>query len=472
MGIHVSDPKSLLPKGRAWAVLIVLGAAACIYACVDEAGTLTYEDPPSPSELPADIAVKWADMTWYQLRFSAFNTPTYASRSLGYLGLTMYESIVTGSDQHRSLSGQLNGLTLPSAEAGAAYHWTLSLNAGQRKLLKLLYPVPGNSHIFIHERIDSLYDAIFEAESMRIDPAVVKRSVQFGESIAEVIYNWSVSDGGDKGYQRNFDNTMTFPFGDSYWVPPIRGQTVSLFPLHHKWGSNRTFIAANGQLPVPPILPFSTDPSSEYYKKYNAVYENDPTLTQEEMEIAAWWADDPTETASPPGHSYYLATLAVKNAHVDMVTAAEAHARVGMAVADAFINCWKAKYTYYNERPSSYIKKYIDPEFVQFWPEPPFPAFPSGHSIQAASAAEVLTDVFGESFSFTDDVYEGHRRYDDIRFFGLKFPARSYTSFWQAANECAYSRFLGGIHTQQDNDTGIQEGKKIGANVNALNWRK
>jgi hypothetical protein len=151
--------------------------------------------------------------------------------------------------------------------------------------------------------------------------------------------------------------------------------------------------------------------------------------------------------------------------------AAEAYARTGMAVADAFVQCWKSKYTYHNERPSSYVKAFIDPLWVQFWPEPPFPAFPSGHSIQSAAAATVQTDIFGNNFSFTDSSHAGFRRYDDVRFLDLRYPPRSFTSFMQAANECAYSRFLGGIHTQQDNDQGAVQGVIVGQHVNALHWK-
>ena len=141
-----------------------------------------------------------------------------------------------------------------------------------------------------------------------------------------------------------------------------------------------------------------------------------------------------------------------------------------MAIADAFINCWKTKVTYFNERPSSYVRSYIDPDWIQFWPEPPFPAFPSGHSYQAGASAAVLTAIFGEPFSFTDDSHTGHRRYDDARFLDLIYPSRSFKSFWEAADECAYSRFLGGIHTQQDNETGLQQGTLIGENINNLDW--
>jgi hypothetical protein len=457
---------SLRTTGRLL-VLFILAVTSC-----NDDDARIYQAPPDIAEESADVGLKWADMTLYTLRFSAFNTPTYASRSLGYMGLSMYESIVPGDPNHRSMSGQLSGLILPSAETGKTYHWILSMNAAQDLVIKLLYPVPANSHRFIHERIDSLSNAVFTEYSKDIDPEIIKRSVEFGEAIAQTIYDWSVTDGGDKGYTRNFDPSFPVPTGDSYWIAPARGQTISPFPLHPRWGGNRTFVSANNAIPVPAIIPFSTDPGSDYYKQYKAVYDKDKTLTHEEKEIAAWWADDPTETFSPPGHSYYLATIAVKNSEASIVKASEAFARVGMAVADAFIHCWKIKYTYFNERPSSFVKKYIDATWVQFWPEPPFPAFPSGHSIHSAAAAAVLTDLFGEPFAFTDHSHEGHRRYDDQRFLDLTYPARSFNSFWDAANESAYSRFLGAIHTQQDNDVAQAEGRKVGEKVNALQWEK
>jgi len=443
-----------------------------IFSCGEEEVHPIYVAPPNLSDEPADVGLQWADMTLYTIRFSAFNTPTYSSRSLGYLGLAMYESIVPGDPNHRSMRGQLSGLTLPLAEAGKPYHWILSLNAAQITLLKLLYPAPANSHRFIHERIDSLSNAVYTQQAKDIDPEIADRSAEFGKAIALAIYEWSLTDGGDQGYTRNFDPNFVFPTGPSYWVPPVRGQTVSAYPLHPHWGENRVFASGNENMPIPAIIPFSTDPASDYYKMYKAVYEKDKILTLEEREIAAWWGDDPTETFSPPGHSYYIATVAVRNSNAGIMKASEAFARVGIAVADAFINCWEIKYTYFNERPSSFVNKYIDQSWRQFWPEPPFPAFPSGHSMHSAAMATVLTDLFGEPFSFTDHSHENYRRTDDLRFLDLTYPARSFTSFWEAANESAYSRFLGGIHTQQDNEIALQEGKKVGENVNALQWTK
>jgi hypothetical protein len=40
----------------------------------------------------------------------------------------------------------------------------------------------------------------------------------------------------------------------------------------------------------------------------------------------------------------------------------------------------------------------------------------------------------------------------------------------ETAEECAYSRLLGGIHTRQDNEKGAEQGTVIGENVVALQW--
>jgi len=84
----------------------------------------------------------------------------------------------------------------------------------------------------------------------------------------------------------------------------------------------------------------------------------------------------------------------------------------------------------------------------------------------------VLTALYGENFAFTDDSHNGRAK-DGQR--NIEFKTRSFTSFTQAAQESADSRFYGNIHTRQarqDNETGLAEGKKIGANVNALAWKK
>jgi hypothetical protein len=415
-----------------------------------------------------EIAEKWAEMTLFITQYTPANTPTYASRCIGYISLTMYESVVPGYPTHNSLVGQLNGLEkLPSIETGKTYNWQLSLNAGQAAILRNIYNQTSDEN---KAKIDSLEQLIFENVTSQIeDKALIDRSVAFGRSIAESIFEWSKTDGGHRGYLNNFDKKLVLPEKPGGWKPPLFAQSFSHYPLHPHWGKNRTFLKVDSELETPYMIPYDTAKTSAYYQQYMAVYEKEKQLTQAEKEAAIWWGDDPDVTFTPPGHSYYIATLVIKDKKPDLIHCAETYARVGMAVADAFINCWKWKYHFFSERPNTFIPQHIDERWESFWPDPPFPAFPSGHAIQAAAAAKVLSNLYGENFTFTDRAHEGRER-DEIR--KTDFKPRTFTSFWQVAEETANSRFYGGIHTPQDNKVGLEEGARIAENVNHLKWKK
>ncbi len=426
------------------------------------------QQQPKPASVPspsADVALRWGQMTLTLMYKLPNNTPTYGSRSLGYAGLTMYECVVNGSADHRSLAGQLSGLkTLPRPVARQVYNYALALNAGQAVILKELFAFASADRLKL---VDSLEAKINSEFATVAKPDVASRSVAYGRAVAKAIANWSKTDGGYDAYNCNFDPAYVFPVGPGYWVAPRHGQTVSPYPLHPDWGKNRTFVPANGTLPVPAMMPHSASSISECYRQYADVYMKYRSLTREERAIAAWWSDDPTETFSPPGHSYSLAGIAIKTSGVTLTKAAETYARVGMGVADGFVNCWKAKFTYHCERPSTYVRANIDPSWTQFWPEPPFPAFYSGHSVQSAATAIVLEAIYGANFQFVDNSHEGRPK-DPLR--NIAFVPRSFNSFWATAEEAALSRFYGGIHTKQDNEIGLAEGKKIGQAINALNW--
>ncbi|WP_317167792.1 phosphatase PAP2 family protein [Spirosoma sp. KUDC1026] len=409
------------------------------------------------------MALAWSDMQLKLIRNTSGFAPPIAARSFGYAGITLYEAIVAGLPERRSLVGQLQQLTkLPKPETNQAYNWVLSANAAQAFILKSLF---ANTSTVYKNRIDSLENALY-TQYKSPDNAVNQRSAEFGKAIAAAIFEWSKTDGGHEAYSRVFPTGYTVPTGAGMWQPTENNQKTPMLPY---WGKNRTFLSATSTLPMPTPLVISTDVKSQYFAQYLEVYTKNKALTQPEKEIAVWWADDPSETFTPPGHSYNLARIAIKTSGAPLGKAAETLARTGIAVTDAFIACWKCKYTFNNERPYTYVRRAIDPNWIPFWPSPPFPGYSSGHATQSAASATVLADLFGDQFPFTDDTHTGRAR-DVAR--NTDFKARRFKSFWETAEESALSRFLGGIHTRQDNDTGLQEGRKIGQYINALQWKK
>ncbi len=410
------------------------------------------------------VAGAWADMTLRITRYTPANSPTFASRAFGYMGLTMYESVVHGYPEYQSMVTHLNGLdSLPLPPPDI--NWILALNASQAYMLQHIYQQTSDAN---KHSIDSLELVFYNYFSSKLpEKNTAERSVTYGQAVAATIFEWSKNDGGHRGYLQNFDKSFAHPKHPGGWRPPLYAQSFSHHPLHPYWGQNRTFLRENALLPAPTMLPYDTARGSAYCQQFMQVCQK--KLSQEEKEIALWWADDPGETFTPPGHSYYLATVALRKTNPPLIVWAQTYARTGMAVADAFIDCWKWKYQYFTERPNTFIPSVIDPEWESFWPDPPFPAFPSGHAIQSAAAAVVLTDLFGEPFTIVDSAHVGRPR-DELR--ETDFKARSYQSFWQVAVESANSRFYGGIHTRQDNQAGQDAGVRIGKNVNSLPWQR
>ncbi|MCP9235212.1 vanadium-dependent haloperoxidase [Lewinella sp. JB7] len=442
---------SLLPRAAA---LLLLGML--VLTCGKET-----------SYTETDMATAWAKMSLRVTKGTPGNSPTYASRCFGYLGVTMYESIVNGYPDRRSLAGQLSGLShLPGPEAGADYAWPLALNAGQAAILRSLYNHTSDAN---KASIDSLEAEIEGYVRATVDDGTAERSIAYGRQVASMIFEWSKSDGGHRAYLRNFNKEMVHPDRPGGWKPPLYAQSFSHHPLHPEWGTNRPFLPANYRMEPPTCIPYDTVPGSPYHEQFMEVYRTDRQLTQAQKEAALWWGDDPDETFTPPGHSYYLATLLLEQKHLPLIDCAETYARTGMAVADAFINCWKWKFSFFTERPNTFIPQFIDPEWESFWPDPPFPAFPSGHAIQAAAAATVLADLHGDEHVIVDRAHEGRRR-DEVR--EVDFVIRKFSRLSDIATETADSRLYGGIHTPQDNDAGLERGTEIGRNVNALQWTK
>ena len=280
-----------------------------------------------------------------------------------------------------------------------------------------------------------------------------------GDEVAAAIYEWSTSDGGHDGHLRNFPPDYVPPAFPGAWVKTPPSFQRALQPT---WGSNRTMLSgvAAAAAPLPPPT-YSEDPGSAFLAEAMEVYDTVNGATDEQLAIARFWSDDPGQTATPPGHSISILSQVLAAIGADLGVAADAYAKLGIALSDAFVCCWDTKYRYHLLRPISYIRQHIDAGWGDPLPlvTPPFPEYTSGHSVQSGAAARVLTDLFGP-VAFIDHTHTGR---------GL--PPRSFASFDAAAEEAAISRLYGGIHYRSAIEVGLRQGRAIGDAVNALPTR-
>jgi PAP2 superfamily len=396
----------------------------------------------------SEVAARWFDLA-YSLTRSESASPPVASRAFAYAGVTLYEAVLPGMPQHKSLSGQLNGeLSVPPPDIGAEYNWPLVANAALATVMPVFYK---SEKSFV--AVSTLKDEIRGELGEDLPRDVVVRSEERGRSVGVAVIRWALGD----GYE-SLKNCAYAPAAFSgAWRPTPPANALALEPC---WGRLRPFVMKSvAEYRPPPPPAFSESSSSDLYRQAREVYDVANALTPEQRAIAAYWADAPGTTGTPPGHSIAIATQLIRERGKPLDYAAEAYARVGLAVADAFISCWEAKYEYNYLRPVTYIQLLIDPEWLPVLGTPPFPEYTSGHSVQSGAAAEALAAVFGDG-PFTDRTHEGR---------GLG--ARSFANFGEAAQEAALSRLYGGIHFRPAIDIGINQGEAIGRAVNALEWR-
>lgn len=396
-----------------------------------------------------EIAIAWVDLA-YDLVKEGTLSPPVASRVYAYTGITLYEAVVPGMRDYRSLVGQLHGLHWVPPGGHGRYHWPTVANEALATILTSLFrdSAPALASI------EALRDSYADAYRRQLPRGVFLRSWARGKAVGLAMAFWARRD----GFSDNHNCSFTPPVGDGLWVP-----TPPAFapPLEPCWEQMRTFVLPHASEcdPGPPIA-YSEEPGSDFYLEALEVYDTVQGLTAEQLTIARFWADGPGTTGTPPGHCMKIASQCLTQSDHNLAEAAECFAKVGIAVGDAFIACWWTKYEYNLLRPITYIRDLIDPAWVTAIPTPPFPEYTSGHSVQSGAAAEVLTDLFGE-LPFTDHSHDA-----------LGFAPRSFSNFFEAAEEAAISRLYGGIHFRAAITRGIEQGRCVGARVNQLEFRE
>jgi membrane-associated phospholipid phosphatase len=159
-------------------------------------------------------------------------------------------------------------------------------------------------------------------------------------------------------------------------------------------------------------------------------------LTPSQERIARFW-EGGQGTALPPGIWNQVVLDYLRDNKVDSAEALRALALINVAMADAGIAAWDAKYTYWVPRPENAIRGLLDPSWSPLLTTPLFPAYVSGHSTYSAAAATVLARLFPK---------------DAARFRAM-------------GEEAGISRLLGGIHWRSDHVAGARMGREIGRRV-------
>ncbi len=398
----------------------------------------------------ADVLHNNEDQLTQVIIYDVF-TPPVAARIYGYTALASYEVMRYADPKYNSIITQLKGFGKPpEPQKGKKYNFAL---AATKAFFTVAHKVT-----FSVDTLKKYEDRVYAMYKDNLDDSTFTRSVDFGEQIGKLILKRANVD--------DYPQTRGKPkyLGEenpAKWrpTPPDYMDGVEFC-----WGDMKVLaIDSCKQFSPGPPPPYNDDKNSAYVKQYVEVYNKSKTLTPEEKLIAKFWDDNPfviehnghlmfaDKKITPGGHWIGITAIACKQTHADAVKTAEAYALTSIALFDAFICCWEVKYHYSYERPVSNINEKLDHNWLPLLQTPPFPEYTAGHSTISAASSTVLTHLFGDKFAFQDT--------SDLRYIGMQ---RHFTSFIQASDETALSRFYGGIHYLNSSLTGAVQGKQIG----------
>lgn len=383
-------------------------------------------------------------------------TPPVASRIYVYSALASYEAIRYSKEGAASITEKLNGFgPMPQPAKSKKYNFTLAAS-------KAFFNVVHNVKVFSVDSLRNYEESLFHSFKQELDDSVYQRSISFGDSIAKVIMTRANMDGyiqsrGKPKYIGSNDPGKWRP------TPPDYFDGVEWC-----WNTMKPMIMDSASQFMPPRPPrFSTDTTSFFFKSVREVYSINKNLTEEQQIIAHYWDDNPFvmehsghmmfgyKKITPGGHWMGICAIASRQSGADAVKTARAYALTSLALYEGFISSWDEKYRSSYIRPVTIINETFDNAWLPLLQTPPFPEYTSAHSTITASAASVLTNLFGENFAFQDTT--------DLRYIGMQ---RHFNSFREAAAEVSISRVYGGIHYRFSVDTGAELGRKLGDYIN------
>jgi PAP2 superfamily len=209
----------------------------------------------------------------------------------------------------------------------------------------------------------------------------------------------------------------------------------------------------------PPALTSSTYTADYNESKTMGAFSGSPR-TPDQSELALFWA------GNTPLYWNRIASQIATAQSLSLTENAHLFAQMNLAMADAAIACWDAKYRFVFWRPITAIRggdtdgndaTIGDPTWIpwlDFFPSgtPPHPEYPSGHSTVSGAAAFILESAFGDNTPFTVT--------SDVR-----PDTRSFSSFSAATEEIADARVFGGIHYRNSCVQGNAVGRAVAGYV-------
>ncbi|MCC7299241.1 MAG: phosphatase PAP2 family protein [Bacteroidia bacterium] len=363
--------------------------------------------------------------------FFPFANPPYAARAYAYVSAAQYDAVVAAyhykSKLKRPTPHQVDNSVKELIPVTAAYAYPSEdavIAGAAAEMMKLLFP---GDQSYIQQKVTAAKNArIASGANVRSDWDAGEK---LGKMVAQKFLTRARNDKAGKAVGTPADwaklATDVEAKGEVAWKSLESPARPPMLPL---FGNVRGFLMDSSEVVMGRPLPPPLTNSEQFKKETKEVLEFSKKYDREKLRIVHFWADG-AGTYTPPGHWNAIACEDFVKERFSEARWARNLALLNMALFDAAICCWDAKYYYFNQRPSQ-----ADPNIKTWTGVPNFPAYVSGHSTFSGAAATILGHIL---------------------------PSRS-AAYDGMAQEASMSRLYGCIHYRSDCDAGLKLGKGVG----------
>ncbi|HUQ65941.1 MAG TPA: hypothetical protein VM101_07290 [Flavitalea sp.] len=392
-----------------------------------------------------NVATRWMHLLTDLLRKDSIPPPG-CLRIYAYTGLALYESQVPAMAGYQSLFAYFSGNKIPGIDK-EKYYAPITANAAIAGIIKKLAILKSAKEI---DSLESYYENFFE---QHISQEEWDASIAYGRQIADLVFQWSKSDGTFATY-----SSYSIPQANELWKPDRWSPTP---PPGAYQGFLRTFVkeAIAMTLPNPPPA-YSTDTVSVFYKNAKAVFEFRNNITISDSLLINAWQNRYGVNHLTMGHLTKLLTLMLEEGNYSLQEASVIYAKNGIAMFDAVVASFNAIYKHNVIRPVTFIRGTIDKNWNTLYNYNFYPSYPSNFASCVAASGTILADAFGESYSITDSIQTSQDG------------SHQFTSISNFVNTVANCRVIAGIDFPFSIEAGKILGTKIAQLVNALPFKR
>jgi hypothetical protein len=393
--------------------------------------------------------------------------PCRSSRAMAVVQLTVFEVVNAKFPLYQSYIG----FHAPQGD------WSVDAAVAQASYQAQLYLYPPQA-----QRLNAILLA--DLANIGGDPRAIQAGVAVGTSAFVALL----------AALGNDNTTLPDPSIPSQYMPSgligvwnVDPVSQLMVALGANWPLVKPFTFVNQAAFRAPPPPSITSP--EFLAQFKAVEAigGDPmmgtptTRTDRETFIGKFWSYDGTPGLCAPPRLYNMIARQLVMARGVLAPAPIARflALLNVAMADAGVSAWEAKYYYKYWRPITGIRwpgiaggnpswyplggqatNTTGPNFT-----PPFPSYPSGHATFGGAVFEVLRAYMPDStrFTFVSDEFNGLNR-DVYGYIRPRTPA-TFDSLTDAETSNAESRVFIGVHWQFDANQGILQGRRVAQQV-------